>query len=233
VSMTERAPVLTIDGPSGSGKGTIATLVARELGWHLLDSGALYRLVALGAGRHNIDLADADSLAEYAASLDVCFELPPGTAEVVTRLEGLPVGDAIRSETCGNAASKVAALGAVRQALLQRQRDFRRTPGLVADGRDMGTVVFPDAELKIFLTASVAERAQRRYKQLIQKGISANLPDLLTEIAERDARDTQRTVSPLKPADDAVVLDTSELSIEETRNRVINLYRDRFAPSRQ
>jgi cytidylate kinase len=152
---------------------------------------------------------------------------------VVTRLEGLPVGDAIRSETCGNAASKVAALGAVRQALLQRQRDFRRTPGLVADGRDMGTVVFPDAELKIFLTASVAERAQRRYKQLIQKGISANLPDLLTEIAERDARDTQRTVSPLKPADDAVVLDTSELSIEETRNRVINLYRDRFAPSRQ
>lgn len=225
----DEVPVLTIDGPSGSGKGTIAALVAQELGWHLLDSGALYRLVALGARRHGIDLADEAALAEYAAGLDVSFEIQPGTSEARIWLEGEVVGDAIRSETTGNAASKVAALPAVRQALLQRQRDFRRPPGLVADGRDMGTVVFPDAGLKIFLTASVEERARRRYKQLIQKGISANLPDLLTEIAERDARDTQRTVSPLKPADDAVVLDTTGLSIEEARNRVIQLCRERFA----
>jgi len=222
-------PVLTIDGPSGSGKGTIAALVAQDLGWHLLDSGALYRLVALGAQRRGIDLADETALAGYAARLDVSFEIQPGTGEARIWLEGEVVGDAIRSETTGNAASKVAALPAVRQALLQRQRDFRRPPGLVADGRDMGTVVFPDAGLKIFLTASVEERARRRYKQLIQKGISANLPDLLTEIAERDARDTQRTVSPLKPADDAVVLDTTGLSIEEARKRVIQLCRERFA----
>jgi cytidylate kinase len=226
-------PVLTIDGPSGSGKGTICALVARELGWHLLDSGALYRLVALGALRHDIDLANEVALAEYAAGLDVCFELQADGSPPRILLEGEVVGDAIRTEASGNAASKVAALGAVRGALLQRQRDFLQEPGLVADGRDMGTVVFPQAGVKIFLTASVDERAQRRYKQLKDKGISANLPDLLTEIAERDARDAQRTVSPLKPAADAVVLDTTSSSIEEVRDRVMQLCRERFKQLRQ
>jgi cytidylate kinase len=221
-------PVLTIDGPSGSGKGTICALVAKELGWHLLDSGALYRLVALGALRHDIDLANEAALAEYAAGLDVCFELQADGSAPRILLEGEAVGDAIRTEACGNAASKVAALGAVRAALLQRQRDFQQAPGLVADGRDMGTVVFPQARVKIFLTASVDERAQRRYKQLKDKGISANLPDLLTEIAERDERDAQRSVSPLKPAADAVVLDTTSLTINEVRDKVLDLCRERF-----
>jgi cytidylate kinase len=233
MSEDKTVPVCTIDGPSGSGKGTISALVARELGWHLLDSGALYRLVALAAQRHGVDLDDEAALAELARHLDVRFEFSPERPEPVILLEGEPVGDAIRSETAGNDASRVAALPAVREALLQRQRDFRQPPGLVADGRDMGTVVFPDAGLKIFLTASVEERAQRRYKQLIEKGISANLPGLLTEIAERDARDTQRSVSPLRPAADAVVLDTSDLSIEDVRDKVLELCRERFALSRQ
>jgi len=222
-------PVLTIDGPSGSGKGTISARVARRLGWHLLDSGALYRLVALGAERHHIPLEDEKALAEYAASLDVRFELPESDSEPVTLLEGEVVGDAIRSETCGNAASKVAALPAVRAALLQRQRDFRQQPGLVADGRDMGTVVFPEAEVKIFLTASVEERAQRRYKQLIEKGISANLAGLLGEIAERDARDSQRKVAPLKPAEDAIILDTTSMTIDEVVEKVVQQCRQGFA----
>ncbi len=214
-------PILTIDGPSGSGKGTICARVAQQLGWHLLDSGALYRLVALGAQRHHIPLDDEKALADYAATLDVRFELPKTGGEPLTLLEGEVVGDAIRSETCGNAASKVAALPAVRTALLQRQRDFRQKPGLVADGRDMGTVVFPDAKVKIFLTASVEERAQRRYKQLIDKGIDANLSGLLEEIAERDARDSQRKVAPLKPAQGAVVLDTTSMTIDEVVERVM------------
>lgn len=231
--MSDDIPVLTIDGPSGSGKGTISALVARELGWHLLDSGALYRLVALGATRHAIDLADEAALAEYAASLDVCFELQPDGSAPGILLEGELVGDAIRTEACGNGASKVAALAVVREALLQRQRDFQKSPGLVADGRDMGTVVFPQAGVKVFLTASVDERAQRRYKQLKDKGISANLPDLLKEIAERDARDAGRTVSPLKPAADAVVLDTTSSTIEEVCDRVMQLCRERFKSLRQ
>ena len=222
-------PVLTIDGPSGSGKGTISARVARQLGWHLLDSGALYRLVALGAQRHHIPLEDENALAEYAASLDVRFELPESGSEPVTLLEGEAVGDAIRSETCGNAASKVAALPAVRAALLQRQRDFCRQPGLVADGRDMGTVVFPEARVKIFLTASVEERAQRRYKQLIEKGISANLAGLLEEIAERDARDSQRKVAPLKPAEDAIILDTTSMTIDEVVEKVVQQCQQGFA----
>jgi len=222
-------PVLTIDGPSGSGKGTISARVARQLGWHLLDSGALYRLVALGAERHHIPLEDEIALAEYAESLDVRFELPESGSEPVTLLEGEVVGDAIRSETCGNAASKVAALPAVRAALLQRQRDFRQQPGLVADGRDMGTVVFPEAGVKIFLTASVEERAQRRYKQLIEKGISANLAGLLKEIAERDARDSQRKVAPLKPAEDAIILDTTSMTIDQVVEKVVQQCRQGFA----
>ncbi len=225
--MSKQAPVLAIDGPSGSGKGTIAALVAGELGWHLLDSGALYRLVGLGALNHGIALDDAAGLAAYARTLDVRFELDPGATEARVLLEGEEVGDRIRTEDVGMAASKVAAIPAVREALLQRQRDFRRPPGLVADGRDMGTVVFPDAELKIFLTASVEKRAERRYKQLIQKGIDANLADLLTEIAERDARDTSRAVAPLKPAEDAVILDTSGMTIAEVRDRVLALCRER------
>ncbi len=217
-------PVLTIDGPSGAGKGTISARAAQQLGWHLLDSGALYRLVALGAQRRHIPLDDENALAEYATTLDVRFELPgTGRDDPLILLEGEAVGDAIRSETCGNAASKVAALPAVRTALLQRQRDFWRKPGLVADGRDMGTVVFPEAKVKIFLTASVEERAQRRYKQLIDKGINANLPGLLEEIAERDARDSRRKVAPLKPAEDAVVLDTTSMAIDEVVERVMRL----------
>ena len=231
--MAGEIPILTIDGPSGSGKGTICALIARELGWHLLDSGALYRLVALGAMRHGIELTDEAALATYAAELDVQFELQPNGSAPRILLEGEVVGDALRTESCGNAASKVAALGAVREALLQRQRDFQQPPGLVADGRDMGTVVFPRAGVKIFLTASVDERAQRRYKQLKEKGISANLPDLLTEIAERDARDAERSVSPLKPAADAVELDTTSLTINEVRDKVLGLCRERFEQLRQ
>lgn len=231
--MAAAIPVLTIDGPGGSGKGTICALVASELGWHLLDSGALYRLVALGAMRHDIDLADEATLAAYAAALEVEFELQADGSAPRIRLEGELVGDALRTEACGNAASRVAALGAVREALLQRQRDFQQPPGLVADGRDMGTTVFPAAELKIFLTASVDERAQRRYKQLKEKGISANLRDLLTEIAERDTRDAERSVSPLKPAADAVVLDTTRFTINEVRDKVLDLCRERFEQLRQ
>ncbi len=227
--MSESAPVLTLDGPSGSGKGTIASRVARTLGWHLLDSGALYRLVALGVARRGIDMADEETLAGYAAQMDVDFEVLPDSGEVVAKLDGEPVGNAIRTEQIGNDASKVAAMGAVREALLQRQRDFRQFPGLVADGRDMGTTVFPDAGLKIYLTASAEVRAERRYKQLKEKGISASLAGLLREITERDARDTERQSSPLKPAADAIVLDTSALDIDQVVEQVLAWCRDRFA----
>lgn len=221
-------PVLTLDGPGGSGKGTIASRVARTLGWHLLDSGALYRLVALGAARRGIDMADEAALAGYAAGMDVDFEVRPDSGEVVAKLDGEAVGDAIRTEQVGNDASKVAALGGVREALLQRQRDFLQPPGLVADGRDMGTTVFPAAGLKIFLTASAEVRAERRYKQLKEKGISASLAGLLQEIAERDTRDTERQSSPLKPAADAIVLDTSTLDIDQVVEQVLAWCRERF-----
>lgn len=223
------APVIAVDGPGGSGKGTISRRVAQHLGWHILDSGALYRLVALGAARHGLDLKDAAALADYAGALDAEFR--PGTSaddEPVTLLEGTDVSLELRTETCGNNASRVAALPAVRAALLERQRAWRVAPGLVADGRDMGTVVFPDADLKIFLTASVEERARRRYKQLKEKGIDASLSGLLNEIAERDARDSQRAVAPLVPADDAVIIDTSDLDIGEVVARVGQLCRERL-----
>jgi cytidylate kinase len=222
-------PVLTLDGPSGSGKGTVASRVARVLGWHLLDSGALYRLVALGAARRGMDMQDEAALADYALSMDVDFEVQADSGEVLAKLDGEPVGNAIRTEQVGNDASKVAALGEVREALLQRQRDFRQPPGLVADGRDMGTTVFPDAGLKIYLTASAEVRAERRYKQLKDKGISASLAGLQQEIAERDARDTERQSSPLKPATDAIELDTSSLGIDEVVERVLEKCRERFA----
>lgn len=227
--MSKPVPVLTLDGPSGSGKGTIASRVARTLGWHLLDSGALYRLVALGVARRGIEMADEGALADYAMQMDVDFEVLPGSGEVVAKLDGEPVGNAIRTEQIGNDASKVAAMGPVREALLQRQRDFRQPPGLVADGRDMGTTVFPDAGLKIYLTASAEVRAERRYKQLKEKGISASLAGLLREISERDARDTERQSSPLKPAADAIVLDTSTLDIDQVVEQVLAWCRDRFA----
>jgi len=225
---SQEIPVLTIDGPSGSGKGTIASLVAQDLGWHLLDSGALYRLVAFGAAQQGIEMDDEVALADYAVTMNVAFQVVEGTTEVLTLLDNQAVGDAIRSETCGNNASRVAALSRVRDALLQRQRDFRQAPGLVADGRDMGTVVFPDAGLKIFLTASAEVRAERRYKQLKEKGISASLAGLREEISERDARDSERKVAPLKPAADAVVVDTSDLNIDEVVNQVMALARSRF-----
>ena len=212
------AKVLTLDGPGGAGKGTISRLVAKRLGWHLLDSGALYRLTALAAQRHCVALDDVAALERLAARLDVAF-LAEGEATRVT-LEGDDVSREIRTEQTGDAASQVAALPEVRQALLQRQRDFRQSPGLVADGRDMGTVVFPDAELKVFLTASAEERAKRRHLQLQQAGLNASLPSLLKEIQARDARDMQRSVAPLKPADDAITLDTTRLSIPEVVERL-------------
>ena len=207
------AYVATIDGPSGSGKGTIAALLARELGWELLDSGALYRVTALAAMNQQVDFADADALALVAAGLDVQFL--PAEDGLVILLAGERVGNSLRTEEVGAMASQVAALPAVRAALLQRQRDFARLPGLVADGRDMGTVVFPDAAVKVFLTASAEERAKRRFEQLHQKGINASFDRLLADIQARDERDSQRAVAPLKPADDAIILDSTQMTIQE------------------
>jgi len=218
-------PVLAVDGPSGAGKGTICRQVAERMGWRLLDSGALYRLVAVAAGHHDLSMEDAPALARLAANLDVEFKVDDTGGERVL-LDGRDVSAEIRSETCGNRASRVAALPAVREALVTLQHRFRRQPGLVADGRDMGTVIFPDAEAKVFLTASPEARAQRRYKQLIEKGFDANLRSLCTEIAERDARDCQREVSPLKPAEDALVIDTTRLSIDQVVERVLEHLRN-------
>jgi cytidylate kinase len=215
-------PVITVDGPSGSGKGTICSLLARELGWNLLDSGALYRLVALAARHHGVALDDEDALVVLAAHLDVQFETPANQNEVLIILEGEEVTNIIRTEECGADASVVAALGPVRDALLERQRAFVSEPGLIADGRDMGTVVFPQAQLKVYLTASAEERADRRYNQLINKGLSASLQAILVDIQARDARDMNREVAPLKPATDAISLDTTELSIEQVLASVLD-----------
>jgi len=216
---TSTPPVIAIDGPSGSGKGTIARLVAERLGFHLLDSGALYRLLGLAAQRHGVALDDEPGLAAHAARLNVEF-LGTGEGTKIT-LEGQDVTDEIRTEVAGDAASRVAALPAVREALLQRQRNFRRPPGLVADGRDMGSVVFVDAPVKIFLTASAEERARRRYKQLKEKGLGGSLSALSREIAERDYRDASRAVAPLKPAADAELVDTTGIGIEAVVDRVL------------
>ena len=216
------APILTIDGPSGSGKGTISRRIADRLGWHLLDSGALYRLVALAGKRAGADPADAEAHARLALQMNVSFASAPDGGERVI-LEGSEVSAEIRSEEGGQGASRVAAWPAVRTALLQRQRAFAQPPGLVADGRDMGTVIFPAAELKVFLTASAAERAQRRYKQLKDKGSDVSLPALSREIAERDLRDSTRAVAPLKPAPDAALIDSTGLTIEEVVDRVLAL----------
>jgi cytidylate kinase len=213
--MSERAPVITIDGPSGSGKGTVTQRVAERLGWHVLDSGALYRLVGLAVEESGNNFDDELKISEIASNLKVSFE----AGRVL--MEGRDVTDAIRSEGAGNNASRVAALPAVRAALLDWQRDCARAPGLVADGRDMGTTVFPGAALKIFLTASAAERALRRYKQLIEKGMPANLPALTTEIETRDQRDRNRAASPLVPAPDAIEIDSTRLTIDEVVERIL------------
>jgi cytidylate kinase len=215
-------PVLTIDGPSGSGKGTISRLVAARLGWQLLDSGALYRLVALAGQQAGLAVDDIPGHARLALGMQVRFAAMPDGAEQV--LLGSPPRDvtrALRSEEAGQGASRVAAWPPIRDALFERQRAFARPPGLVADGRDMGTVVFPDARVKIFLTASASERAQRRYKQLKDKGSDASLAALSLEIAERDRRDSTRAVAPLKPAADAVLVDSTGLSIEAVVDRVL------------
>jgi cytidylate kinase len=218
-------PVITIDGPSGSGKGTVSRAVAKALGWSLLDSGALYRLVALGGRRASISLDDGAALGQLAGRFNIRFGSNESGDELVW-LDGQDVTRAIRTEEAGGDASKVAALPVVRAALLDRQRRFAVPPGLVADGRDMGTVVFPHAGLKIFLTASPAERALRRYKQLKEKGVAANLAALSLEIAERDRRDSTRTASPLVASADATMLDTTGMSVDGVIGRVLELARD-------
>lgn len=220
--IAKAVPVIAIDGPSASGKGTVASRVAAALGFHFLESGALYRLVALASLRAGLDPRQEAEISALAAALRAEFR-----GERVF-LSGEDVTDELRREECGVRASEIARLPAVRAALLERQRALRRPPGLVADGRDMGTVVFPDALLKVFLTASVAVRAERRYKQLIDKGIHANLAALSRDLQERDARDAARSVAPLAPAPDAVLLDSSAMSVEEVVNRVLELYRQRI-----
>jgi CMP/dCMP kinase len=212
------APVIAIDGPTASGKGTVAQRVAEALGFHYLDSGALYRLTALASARHHIAIEQVEALAKVAGNLQIAFR--GGTV----LLDGHDVSHEIRAEAIGNRASALAVHGPVRAALVARQRAFRADPGLVADGRDMGTVIFPDATLKVFLTASPEARAERRYKQLIAKGFSANIENLLKDLRERDARDSSRSTAPLKPADDAIILDTSALSVDQAVATVIGWF---------
>ncbi len=224
---TNLVPVIAIDGPGGAGKGTICRCVAGSLGWALLDSGALYRLVGLDATRKGVDVTDGSALASL--TRDLAIEFLPADDDVVVMLDGQDVSAEIRTEAAGLVASQVAAQPAVRTALIKRQRDFRRLPGLVADGRDMGSVVFPDSGLKIFLTASVEERAQRRYKQLKDKGIDVSLSALSRDMADRDRLDTDRSVAPLKACDDARILDTTSMSIDEVVARVLEWAKDIFA----
>ncbi len=219
-------PIITVDGPSGTGKGTICSYLADWLQWHFLDSGALYRVLALAAEKKGISSNDEAAIVGLAENLDVVFNVAKAGSLVDVELDGKTVTDEIRTETCGNAASVIAPIAEVRHALLSRQRAFHAAPGLIADGRDMGTVVFPDATLKIYLTASAEERAKRRYKQLKEKGISANLRDLSDAIAERDERDSTRTASPLKPAEDAIVVDTSTLDIDAVLANISELVRN-------
>jgi cytidylate kinase len=220
-SLKSAVTVIAIDGPSGSGKGTLCQKLARHFGWHLLDSGALYRLVGMAADKHELAFDDEVAIAKLASHLDVEFVAGESGQPTRVLLEGEDVSGDLRTENTGMLASKVALLPAVRDALLGRQRDFARAPGLVADGRDMGTVVFTTAEVKIFLTASAEERAERRFNQLKLKGDDVNLATLLVEIRMRDKRDSERELAPLKPASDAVQIDSSGLGIEEVFNRVL------------
>lgn len=221
----ETSPVITIDGPSGSGKGTISQLTARHFGFHLLDSGALYRLTALAASRAGTDWQDELAVAKLAETLDVVFDTDGRSTRIL--LDGQDATDAIRKEEMSLGSSTVAALPSVRRALLALQKSFQKAPGLVADGRDMGTTVFPEAPVKIFLTASAEERARRRHRQLLEKGESVSLRALLKDIQARDERDSQRAVSPLKPAADALILDSTSLSIDEVLSQVIEQARSR------
>ncbi|MCB1677092.1 MAG: (d)CMP kinase [Halioglobus sp.] len=219
-----QCPVITVDGPSGAGKGTISHLLSAALGWHFLDSGALYRVTGYACVLEGVSWDDHPAVTEIARRLDVTFTTCP-SGEIRVAYQGVDVSRAIRTEQGGRGASTVAAIPSVREALLARQRQFRQPPGLVADGRDMGTAVFPDAPLKFFLTASAAERAERRYKQLIAKGESVSLPRLLADIQERDARDSSRAVSPLVPAEDAIVIDSTATPIPEVFERVMQAVR--------
>ncbi|MCC6301468.1 MAG: (d)CMP kinase [Gammaproteobacteria bacterium] len=224
----DKPPIITVDGPGGVGKGTVSRILAARLGWHLLDSGALYRLVGLSALKRGIALDDEAAVAGLAIRLDAEFTGNSGDNTVIM-LDHVDVSDEIRTEGVGNAASRVAVLPAVRQALLERQRRFRLPPGLVADGRDMGTVVFPDARLKVFLRASREERAARRYKQLKDKGIDVSLDALLREIEERDLRDSSRRVAPMRPAEGAVIIDTTHMGIDEVVDGILRAWKERVA----
>lgn len=219
-------PVIAIDGPSGSGKGTVARRVANELGWHLLDSGAVYRVTAVAAAKSDTELDDETALASLAAALDLRFEVAPDGAERIV-LDGEDVTAEVRDERTGERASRLAALPTVRTALLGLQRGFRRAPGLVADGRDMGSTVFPDATCKVFLTASAEARAERRHKQLIEKGLGGSLASLFDDIAKRDARDAARAVAPMRPAADAILIDSTALDADQVVQRVLELAQKR------
>lgn len=220
-------PVITIDGPSGAGKGTISTLLANRLGWHFLDSGAIYRVLAIASIHHQIDPTDEAGLLPLAAGLDVNFA--PGDKGSKVILEGEDVTDDIRSEEVGSVASQIASLPSVREALLRRQRAFKESPGLVADGRDMGTVVFPEADVKIFLTASANQRAHRRFNQLKEMGHDVSMSRLLTDIEARDDRDANRTIAPLIPAKDALVVDSTELNVEQVLEKITEFVRTKMA----